>query len=873
MRIMDAERIAQGLARLYDEGSRIVFWNDPDGEFSESLPEMPDIEILDLSRIGTLQAKVKMELEQPEQKFLVYAPFEEPPLDDDWLLDMRLYSRSFHADKSSMILTELGLLEHSLRNHIAARQKFMANKDRLARLQRLIQKTDKAPDIDLKILAVLTKTDHADFYTILRSLLHAWALEHDGEVDENPSVWEDIEKYGVSEFFWSQVQQAFGYQEEQPSLSNFLLRLFVTDFAARLQGEPPKGLSPLILSKHLVSNVQVFMGQWRDSQASSESYDILSEGVAHKIKIQDHLAQYDFNNLKNVMTFQEVERRIASSLRDYIIERGTSLNVDSISGIITQRLHGYWASSHGKSNSLVYRPAYFALYNALHYGASFLQLKNADTDAFSAQNMHDLYHAYAGRLYKYDQLYRHYWYSEDTARAHIGDILKALNEKIEDVYLNWYMDGLSVAWNRHLDPEMKGEIENWSISGVTNQYDFYNNYVQEILDKGDNRKVFVIISDALRYEAAEEITANLNGTYRIKADIGTQLGVLPSYTSLGMASLLPHNDIEYKASGEVFIDSRPTASLEQRSEILKSVNGVAVKSDDLLKMGKMDGRDFIKPWNVIYIYHNHIDAVGDSASTEDETFQAVAKTVDEISQLVRWVINNLSAVNVLVTADHGFLFRHSKPEATSKTTLKDKSQNAVIAKKRYIIGENLARIEGTFHGLASVTAHAKGSMEFIIPKGNNLFHFSGGARFAHGGAMPQEIVVPVITIRHEKGKERESTRISKVPVSIVLNSPKITTNRFRFQIIQMEPVSERVKEAHVDVGIYDDDVLVTNQERIVFNTPSDDMNDRIKWVSLVLKAGDYNKNRAYYLILRDTDTGIEEQRLQVNIDLAFTNDF
>ena len=50
-------------------------------------------------------------------------------------------------------------------------------------------------------------------------------------------------------------------------------------------------------------------------------------------------------------------------------------------------------------------------------------------------------------------------------------------------------------------------------------------------------------------------------------------------------------------------------------------------------------------------------------------------------------------------------------------------------------------------------------MQFWVPKGNNRFHFTGGARFVHGGAMLQEIVVPVIQVKHLKDKgRREKTR-------------------------------------------------------------------------------------------------------------------
>jgi hypothetical protein len=41
-------------------------------------------------------------------------------------------------------------------------------------------------------------------------------------------------------------------------------------------------------------------------------------------------------------------------------------------------------------------------------------------------------------------------------------------------------------------------------------------------------------------------------------------------------------------------------------------------------------------------------------------------------------------------------------------------------------------------------------MEFWVPKGANGFHFVGGSRFVHGGAMPQEIAEPVIRVQHVK---------------------------------------------------------------------------------------------------------------------------
>ena len=135
--------------------------------------------------------------------------------------------------------------------------------------------------------------------------------------------------------------------------------------------------------------------------------------------------------------------------------------------------------------------------------------------------------------------------------------------------------------------------------------------------------------------------------------------MLPSYTALGMASLLPHNVLTYKSNGDVLVDGKPTSLTEQRDEILKAVAGMACKSTDLLALKKEQGRDFVKDRRVVYVYHNTIDAVGES--TDEKTFGAVRTAIDELAALVTYIINNLNGNHVLITADHGFLFTESSP--------------------------------------------------------------------------------------------------------------------------------------------------------------------------------------------------------------------
>jgi hypothetical protein len=93
-------------------------------------------------------------------------------------------------------------------------------------------------------------------------------------------------------------------------------------------------------------------------------------------------------------------------------------------------------------------------------------------------------------------------------------------------------------------------------------------------------------------------------------------------------------------------------------------------------------------------------------------------------------------------------------------------------------------------------------------KGAARFHFAGGARFVHGSAMPQEIVIPVITLREI---ENESAKTRAVEFSLLGSSNKVVTNKQRFEFIQNEPVSERVLARSVLVSLRDGETLISDE--------------------------------------------------------------
>jgi uncharacterized protein (TIGR02687 family) len=869
----DLNQITQALDRLFnEEGQRIVFWHDPDREFQITLSmlELPGVTTLRLNEVSALEAKIRMERDEPTGKFLVYAPAEEPEYEDDWLLDIRLYSRSFRADRSSILLMELGLVNPTLRTHVAERRKFFDAKDRLQKLKALVDKNDGAADLDRKMMAVVARADQPELFNLVRTVFHSWLEAGEIDLDSPPSVWGQIEKFDLDAPFWQMVKATFGYEEENPTLKNFLLRLVLTDYAHHLKGDVPQALRGLLLPRIGWSNAVVCLAQWRDSSSKGSSYDRLSAEAAAVLKIEDSLPNLDIEQLVDVMTLLAVEKRIASSLRERVQTTPDTINADDVRAVATRRQSGHWASLAVASAPDVPRRALHAVYDALVAAADFYALRNVHKSGFDYPDAAAMYRAYETELYRFDQLYRHFCESADMAEAEGWGILKPLRADIEAHYVHWYLTALALAWGKFIEPQ-DGLLAKWKIDKVPNQYRFFDRNVRPWLEEGENRRAFVIISDAFRYEAAQELATELNGKYRFEATLSSQLGVLPSYTALGMASLLPHKTLAYKGT-DVLVDGNSSIAGE-RNGILLGVGGLACKSDELMAKKKEEGREFVKDKRVVYVYHNTVDAVGDDAKTEMKTFEAVRRAIDELAALVGYIVNNLNGHHIVVTADHGFLFTETAPDETDKSKLKAKPDSTILAKKRYLLGPTLPNHDVVWHGKLTVTAGAEGDMEFWIPKGPNRFHFVGGARFIHGGAMPQEVVVPVVTVKHVRGKSAQETKIKLVTVQVLGTNHRITTPQHRFQLIQMEPVSERVKPITLKVAVYEGEEPVTDLQTVKFDSASGNLDERKKWVNLVLKDRQYNKKTPYRLVLRDAETGIEQQSVDVVIDRAITDDF
>lgn len=868
---MSQQRIIDALQAQF-ASQHIVFWNDPDGAFSTSVDTfaLGKVRLVRLDKTPALQVKLDVE-RSPLGPWLFYSPTAEPEPATDWLLDLRLRGKAFRADTNSMLLEDLGLTSQVLREHLKLRSKFFRAKERVERLKRLVVPTDDAQSLDRKMLAVLVRADQPDLFAIFLKLFSA--LVQDGSVDLTfaPRGWQEILANELEDAFWMQAELELGYRDAEPSLQDLLLRILVTDFCNALPGPAPESLRHFVLpDRTLATNASVFASRWRSDVSHYLSYNLISATLAQQLGLKDVLASLSADDLSEAMSFGDVERRIIKDLKDRVLG-SAGIDPATIHALIARRRDGYWANrlfaqSSDESAALA------ACYDALEAAADFLALKALHEVGFSFASAQAGLTCYRDELFRFDQLYRHFHFAADAVEPMGWAVLHELRSRIEECYSGWFMLQLSSAWTKVLEGD-EGLLARWKVHGIPNQQDFFATQVQPLFSGGAKR-VFVLISDAFRFEAAEELAQRLNSRSRFKAALTTQLGVLPSYTGLGMAALLPHQTLAFKQNGnlDLLADGHPVSNLEQRGAQLAKHSGIAVKADELLALGKEKGRALVRDQKLIYVYHDHIDALGDKQVTEGQTFAAVEQALAELSQLIGFIINSLNGSTVLVTADHGFIYQEAPLLAADKTSLETQPEGTLKAKKRYLLGQGIGASPKVWSGNTAFTAGTlpEASLDFWVPKGASRFHFSGGARFVHGSAMPQEIVVPVIVVRES---ESDQAKTRQVEFSLLGASNKVVTNTQRFEFIQTEGVSERVLPRSVVISLRDGENLISNEQTLTFDSTSQLLDERKRSIFLTVLAGTYDRSKDYFLIARDATSKVEVLRAAMRVDLAFTNDF
>ena len=242
-----------------------------------------------------------------------------------------------------------------------------------------------------------------------------------------------------------------------------------------------------------------------------------------------------------------------------------------------------------------------------------------------------------------------------------------------------------------------------------------------------------------------------------------------------------------------------TQGTESRDKVLKTIHGErasAVQAKELLEMTQTSSRELLKANDVLYIYHNRIDHAGDKMQSEGEAFEATEKTFDDLIKLIK-KLANANANNLLITADHGFIYQNSALDK-SDYLAKDVDGDILYNDRRFVLDKGLSYGK-SLKTFSSEQLGLVGDVHAVIPKGIQRLRLSGsGSRFVHGGASLQEIIVPVISINKKRASD---TRMVDVDV-LRSGSSVITSGQISVSLYQAEAVSDKTQPRTLRLGIY-----------------------------------------------------------------------
>lgn len=828
-------RIHDSLQRVF-ERNRLVFWYDPVGEWAQTVEEFahPSVTKLRVER-NEFGTKVRIVRDpDPDAKFLIYVPAARPADTENWLLDLLLQGYEYKADKASLALQEVGLPNEFVplaQEHI----NFFVNEQRTRQLKERIDKNDQERDVRLKMMVVLAGNEIA--VDIDSLLLHFLSSGQPAELFDR--VDECLGNCVLTEPFWKEVARTFDYRSANPSLRDFGVSLF-------------RGANPLDRQVNLHPHAKVFLQRWKDSQAYSESFRAWASQMERELQVKASLNEIsDPAVLGEWDTFEIFEKFTLHWLCESF-EKGAPAT-DLIERM-QRRRHSFWLQEHKEG------------YAALQHATTLREL--IASAELTVESIESGFTRYVATWWRIDSAYRHCIrslraYGQVNVMAHISDW-------VEKAYLNNFLLPLTDRWS-----DQVWRLEHWACEGSTAQGEFFDRFVRPFLIK--DQKIFVIVSDALRFEAASDFANRLQSANRWTAEVEAMFGSLPSYTQVGMASLLPGGQLAVSGeSGTVTVAGKPAAGTDNRAEILKkacNLRGTAIQAEQFLELNtKTDGRALMRDHDVIYIFHNVIDKTGDSRDTEAKAFEAVEQAFSELESIIKKVAN-INGTNMLVTADHGFLFQQDEINDADLASLPD-AEVLSYRDRRFLFGKGIVA-NPRVKVFSSKELGLSGDWLAAFPRSLDRFPLQGsGKRYVHGGTSLQEVVVPVIRIHKARTDDT-----GKVEIEILRVPARITTGQLSVSLFQSKPAIDKILPRTLRVGVFSKEGKPLSEiKTLVFDSMDPEARQRETSTLLTLShAADAYNNRDVELRLEETVPGTSQtvvyKTQTIRLQKPFASDF
>lgn len=782
------DRIKQLIEKQFED-HRIVFWYDDAATYRIDLDTM-DLPGLNKVFVDNNEFSLKYQIliQEPKEKFLLYFTCPKPEIQNNWLADLLLANTEIKIDPISMILADLGWGREYL-DVVKEHEYFFKSAKRISAIKKIHNKKESIPRTSWMMLGVLTSTE-ARWDEVLMSLFEELAKGTTEQFDL-------IKKCALDSWLWIQIHKLLGYKNKPATIKDLCLEMFAAAYNAALDKAHSLDQEAIYLLK-----------RFKDHVRYRKAFRELSRQCSEWLGIEQDLQLRDLKDIADIDYFELIEQKILSELTQSIGRE--TIGLIEVERTIRRRMLSHWYDDYSHE------------YSALESVANLRHLMN--TLDISVYSFDEGIQKYLNQFYKLDFQYRKFIYHYQKANQ--PKLLNELYEDIENRYLNSFLFPLSIAFTGQIK-----NMESYKSQVITPQSEFWKKEITPYLEA--NKKIFVIISDALRYEIGSELMSQIRQEDRYEAELGACLGMLPSYTQLGMAALLPHKQISITPDASVEVDGISSKGSEYRRKILNlhtKERSLLLKASEVLSRNSDESKKLYRDYDVIYVYQNRIDALGDDLTTESQVFEAVESAIVEIIEILRKLTSG-NANNIVITADHGFLYQHRALEDSDFLSDSDVSGNVLYRHRRFILGTDLKSNAALMH-FSSQQLGLNGDIEVMLPMANQRIKRQGsGSRYVHGGASLQEIVVPIIRVNKKRVSDVEF-----VDVEILSTSGRIiSTGQLVVKLYQRDPINDKMQPVTLKAGIYSQSgELISEEKTINFDYSSDNPRDREFQCSLVL---------------------------------------
>lgn len=844
---------------------RLVIWHDAEGAFEDAFDQLSQAGIESARTVrcvkadeeGAFALKRQIYRLHAEDDFLIYSRSQKDlspkGLDGNWLADIEFLSEHFQADFDSLVLNELEAAD-AAREGVHRFGRFFKAADRRARFKRLVPAARNAGEVTSGVIGSVFAVSDLSPESLVRTFLC--------QLEAGREPLEALAKYDADEAFTSLVRKRAGYSGDLANLDDLAAHLLLTAAGAQLPEEPLRGLEAHISAPHGQFCLNA-VHAWMEDEANAALLFELCRRVESRFNLDQRFGRMTCDQLSEIDVFPCVNECILGSLLNSMGQGADRVN--EADRALRHRRNLRWFSR--------VEPYYAALGAAV--AARRFHLNHIE--GFHLAVPADVWEAYTSDWFCMDSAYRDFCKAYDCCERMTADVPPKLGEGLEvlaawmeNLYVNWFLRESNACW-------VRASQEAWERDGyvqdVPRQRSFFEEHV--LAGASGAKKTLVIVSDALRYEVAVELCDRLRRDTEGSVDVNSMQGVFPSTTEFGMAALLPHTSMQYSCEDDgVFLnrENLPTVSSDDRQRVLRTrkPNGRCLQSKDLMRAKRVERKSLVEGAEVVYLYHNKIDAFGEAYSTERMVFQACDSAIEDLVALVRSAKADLGFSRILITADHGFLYTRDALREHDRVSVKETSANIVKNGRRYAIGTD-APDDPLFIKM-DVSDVCGGEYVGLAARECVRIKKAGdGENYVHGGVSLQECCVPVVQFRNvrvgTKGYEE------RIPAEFKLlgTQRRVTSMIFGVDLFQKNPVGGKVLPAEYELAMLDaDGNVVSDPCRACADSASSEERARVSHVRFALKAGrEYAPSQAYYLTCRNKATGKLVWKEEFRIDIAF----